>query len=318
MNWLKRRIAYARSTNGTMISDRGALRYTTGIISDSHLTYTNGAAHFEAALNNLYALDADCIISCGDPTVNGTESEWTQYLTAIDASPFNRADIYECIGNHELYSGVSDGIARFKQYSNNGALASASVPYFAQTIQGDRYIFLALEAGQYPNSVDEFTTAQLDWLEEELDGYVGTGNIWIVEHSLFQGWGSGDNPTYPGYGGALQTTSSFPGNARLKSILTAHPDVIMLHGHSHIRLQDRDTYGLVVYAPPSDGGCHQIHVPSISAQKYFNGAGSLAVDWSLGASQCWLCKVYENVVVFQGLNAYSGQEIDGQNYEIII
>ena len=106
--------------------------------------------------------------------------------------------------------------------------------------------------------------------------------------------------------------------AKLKELLIEHPDCIMVHGHSHIQLEDRDTYDLVVYAPPGadGGGCHQLHVPAVNALKHFTSPGVLTVPWKLGESQCWYCEVYTDKIIFQAFYAYTGEPIEGMTYTI--
>ena len=309
MSWIKRRIAFCRCC-GTKdeTSDRYRL-YRIGIISDYHIGYQYAAEHLSAALNTLHNMGAEEIVTCGDTAVNGTESEWQSYISIINQSPYSRAQIHECNGNHD---GAAPDLAMFKQYSNNGALADKK-PYFTIAIHGDRYIFMALDAGTSPASGDCFSTAQLDWLETELNKYYDTGiNVFLLEHSLFYGWGTGDIISAPRYPRALSL--NYATNQRLKSILESHPNLIMLHGHSHIRLEDVSV-GLVPYAPPTDAGCHQFHVPAISAGKYLTSSGEPAVDWSM-PPECWVCDVYADKIVLTGIRADTGAAIKNMVYTI--
>lgn len=318
MSWLNKRIMHIVGSSGANASYpvSGSPLYRLGIISDAHLISNNGTyahcdKHLAAALNNLHNMGAQEIISCGDSAVNGTDAEWQLYLSVLDASPFGRAKVHECNGNHD---GAAPALTTFKQYSNNGALSGGN-PYFAIDLFGDRFIFMSLDQGTSPSGGECFTDAQMTWLQSELAAHYGKSkNVWLIEHALFQGWGTGDNITKPGYTNGLKL--SYENHALLKDILIAHPDIIMLHGHSHIQLEDRDTYGLEVYATPEKGGCHQFHVPSITAQKYFKSAGSLQVDSSLGQSECWFCEVWTNKIVFRGIHAYTGEEIPNMVYTI--
>lgn len=285
------------------------LRYRFGIISDAHAisgnsTYANCDVHLAATLKNLHALGAQEIISCGDSTVNGTQAEWDLYNSILEASPFGRAKVHECNGNH-------DPLDLYLTQSNNGTLAGGRAT-FALDLFGDRFLFLGLEKQLQPKNGDVFVLDQIVWLDTELQKHYGVKgkNVWLVEHALWQGWGPGDNPDSPGYTNGLRTSDA--NNAALKMGLEAYPEVIMLHGHSHIQLEDRDTHGLVVFGKY---GCYQLHVPSVTAQKYFDGS-TLRVDSSLGQSQCWLCEVYETKIVFRGIYGYTGEEIPNMVYTI--
>lgn len=316
MGWIKKRAAFL--SRGVFESDTSVsgLRYRIGIISDAHQLpsdaspYTNGVVHLEAALKNLHALGAQEIISCGDSCINGTEAEWQLYVQTLTSSPFSRSQVHECNGNHD---GAAPNLTLFKQYANNGARVG-NTPYFSIDLYGDHFIFMALDQTITPSGSEVFSDAQMEWLEAELAEHYGQGkNVWIVEHALFYGWGTGDIISSPKYSNALNMSNA--NNQRLKELLIAHPDCIMLHGHSHIQLEDRDPYGLVVYAPPGEdsGGCHQFHVPSICAQKELPGLG---VNSAVGQSECWFCEVYDNKIVFTGIHAYTGEAIPNMVYTI--
>jgi len=316
MSWTRKRAAFIATLTNIEESTTSTLKYRMGVISDSHVSYTNGESHLTSALQTLYDKKAEFIVSCGDPTVNGTDNEWSTYLNIIDSSPYGRDQIYECIGNHEFRSDGEDAsFTKFRINANNGRLADGSgIPYFSVSINGDLFIFLMIEHST-PNSADCFSTEQLDWLESELDTHYGKDyNIFILEHSLFYGWGSGDaisngSATYP-----RALSLSYSGHVRLKSILEVHPNVIMLHGHTHIRLEDI-TSGLIVYAEPENGGCHQLHVPSITAGKTLSSSGEPSVDWSM-PPECWICDVYSDKLVFTGIRADTGIEIPNMVYTI--
>lgn len=318
MNWLMRRAAFLPRNNGGSDSGSSELRYRIGIVADVHSGYSqyNYEAHFPAALQNLYNRGAEYIVSCGDQA-NG-ESNWPGYISVIEESPFTRDQVYESIGNHEYdgFTAFSDAWTLFRQYARNGKLSGGTgVPYYSEFIGGDYFIFLQIEAN-YPNNYDCFSTAQLDWLQSELDEHYDKGyNVWLIEHAPFYGWGAGDIISSPLYPRAMDM--SFAGHQRLKSIIEAHPNIIMCHGHTHIRFEDIAS-GVTVYAPKgSQGGCHQFHVPSITALKYVSGT-SLSVDTSVGASQCWFCEVYTDKIVMQGINAYTGEDIAGIVYTITL
>lgn len=306
MGWIKKRAAFA-SVSG--------LRYRVGIVSDVHAGYSNYGfeTNFAVALNNLHALGAAFIVGCGD-CANGNTSYWDSYVSVIDASPYERAQIYETVGNHE-YDGTDQATAweRFNNYTNPDN--TTGKPWYSTMVNGDAFIFLVIENGS-PATSDCFSTEQLDWFEAQLAEHYGKGyNVWVMEHAPFHGWGSGDimsNPTYP-----RGMNMSFTGHLRLQQILIDHPDIIMCHGHTHIRFEDRDNFGVTIYAPPEDGGCHQIHVPAITALKKINSASSEpGVIGGAGYSQCWIADVYPDKVVFTGLNAYTGEAIPNMVYTI--
>lgn len=69
----------------------------------------------------------------------------------------------------------------------------------------------------------------------------------------------------------------------------------------------------------SDGGCHQIHVPAITALKKINSASSEpGVIGGAGYSQCWIADVYTDRIVMQGINAHTGESIENIAYTITL
>jgi predicted phosphodiesterase len=247
MNWLRQRIIYTIGSgiggNTTDvpdvpdIPDAGTLRYRFGIISDAHQSaddsspYTNGVVHLGAALNNLYSLGAQEIISCGDSCArSGTETEWQTYVNTLTQSPFTRSQVHECNGNHD---GAAPDLTLFKQYANNGTRVG-NTPYFSIDLYGDHFIFMALDQSTTPSGSEVFSDAQMEWLEKEIKAHYGVPgkNLWIVEHALFYGWGTGDIMSSPKYGNALNMNNA--NNFKLKQLMTEYEDMIFLHGHSHI------------------------------------------------------------------------------------
>ena len=322
MNWLMRRAASVSSNiinkGGSNIGPSG-LRYRMGIVSDVHSGYSSYSyeANFDATLKSLKNRGAEFIISCGDQA-NGADSQWSSFVSYVNNAGFGIDNVYGTIGNHEYdNNNATSAYNKFNTYMGKNYLSGGSnVPYYCVMIDGDLFVFLVIEASS-PNSVDTMSTAQLDWFESVLNEHYGKGyNIWVIEHAPFHGWGTGDIMSSPRYPRGMNM--SFAGHKRLKSILEAHPDLIMCHGHTHIRFEDRDTWGVSIYAPPKDGGCHQFHVPSVCALKKVVSMSSepSVISPSLGQSQCWVCDVYTDKIVMQGINSYTNTDIPDMTYTI--
>lgn len=304
--------------------------YTAALISDDHDNYTNAPANVKQALINLKnKYGAEFIISCGDHTSDGTvESNWTTWKSHINGSGvYTTADIYSCVGNHEVFTtSVSTGRNYFNKYNLDGKYNGSSVSYYCEDLgssaypdRKDRFIFVALEnCGNTPASYDEFTDTQLNWIQSKIDSYTGKGKIWIVEHSPFYHYGPGDSTTVPGYSGGLKTTSAFPGNAKFKQLLEKNPQCIFIHGHTHIQFEDRDNgKNLAVFWPPSQAGCYSIHVPSLGYLSYLNGTGGIQYYATVGKSQAWIIKEYDDGrLILKGIDAYNGTDIPGMTYVI--
>ncbi|MBR1731634.1 MAG: hypothetical protein IJ725_04305, partial [Ruminococcus sp.] len=171
--------------------------------SDVHIDnngfYKDAETHWAEALKFSVKTDADFIVSSGDMVTNaaGPDSEWDVYEKILSQSAFVNP-VWECNGNHDLRNDPAGGIKSFVRASgtdNTIANFDANKPYYymKEKTTGDIFIFMALESEFSPATCDEFSEEQMNWVEDLLNTYYGTGvNIYIVEHSPIEGFGAGD------------------------------------------------------------------------------------------------------------------------------
>ena len=298
-------------------------------MSDEHLDKSDLArSKFGKVLESFHSRGVEEIISCGDHSMNGNESGWDVWTEEIANSPYYSADeIHSCLGNHELYPGVATGWRNFIQYDNDGKLIGQDKAYYSEEILGDKFIFMAIDiSSALPETHDCFTDEQITWATNEIENYSGTGNVWIVQHAYINNHGPGDSLTSPGYRHGLNVDGSYSGNNKFYSMLCTHSNVIFIHGHSHIRLQDRDSYGLCVFSGPTSLGkeytwCYSLHVPSLNRQKSFTSPGICIEDpcndnSTFDKCEAWICKNYEDRIEFQGIKAYTNTDIPNMHYTI--
>ncbi|MCH5303636.1 MAG: starch-binding protein [Ruminococcus sp.] len=284
-------------------------KYSFGSYSDIHIDgskkfYQYAGEHWADALKTAAARDVDFIIGSGDyinnqvdyHNINIHTEEWKTYQKILAESDYCNP-IYEAIGNHDIWhsSGTSDFInATGLEGSNN----KSKKAYFEKDINGDHFIFMALEGGFYTDRVEEFSSEQLDWLEGLLAKYSGDGhNIYIVEHSLFYKYGAGDRvdgePYYD-----LPLSDGQASTVRFKSILEKYKDTIFISGHTHIAFREQ-----LNYSDNNDTSAQMVHNSSVGGVRYIKNGG-LDRPQLRDQTEGYIVDVYDNAVIFNGANLY--------------
>lgn len=278
--------------------------------SDVHIdgtydTYEYADEHWRDALDTAAARDADFIVLSGDYVNNNIDYsgisgyEWRTYERVLSESNYCNP-VYEAIGNHELWQDVSSGTNDFKRATGLSASdgSASSKAYFEKTINGDHFIFMAMEGGFYPDRTDEFTNEQLTWLEGLLNKYTGDGNnIYIIEHSLFYKYGAGDRiDAEPYYDIPL---GSATGNNRFKEILNSHKDVIFLSGHTHIAFKEQYNF-----SDNNGASAQMIHNSSVGGTRTIVN-GALNRDYARDRTEGYIVDVFGDAIIFNGANLYN-------------
>ena len=283
--------------------------YRFASFSDIHIdgvykTYNYADEHLRCAFDTAAARDSDFVAMSGDYVNNNIDYkdvstyEWKNYQRILSESDYCNP-VYEAIGNHELWQSVSGGTADFiKATGLDGDKSASSCPYFEKTLGGDHFIFMALEGGFYPDKTEEFTDAQLDWVEGLLKKYSGDGrNIYIIEHSLFYKYGAGDRiDPEPYYDIPLKDSQSSA--KRLKQLLNTYKDVIFLSGHTHIAFKEQYNY-----SDNSGTSCQMIHNSSVGGTRPIVN-GSLDRSYPLDQTEGYIVDVFDEGIVFNGANLY--------------
>lgn len=279
-------------------------------LSDIHIDavygYKYAEQHLSSALDTAVKRNADFIITSGDHHNNTADysgiyaKEWKIYQRILADSNYCNP-IYEGIGNHELWQGVDIGTKAFINATGlEGSNNKSEKAYYEKTINGDHFIFMALEGGFYPNEVENFSNEQLDWLEGLLLKYSGDGkNIYIIEHSLFNKYGAGDKPDSPYYD--IPLSDDHASTRRFKSLLEEYKDSIFISGHTHIAFSEQYNY--------SDNGgtsAQMIHNSSCGAPRYIVN-GSLSQTSSENETEGYIVDAFDNAIIFNGTNLYDNK-----------
>lgn len=283
-------------------------KYSFGSYSDFHMEksksqYKNCEAHLKSAFDTAHSRGVDFIIGSGDYTNNDSngsvqEDEWRMYQKILAQSDYSNP-VYEAIGNHELWKNVTEGTKSFiKATGLEGSNNKSVDAYFEKTLGGDHFIFMSLEGGFYPDREEEFSDAQLDWLEDLLKKYSGDGkNIYIIEHSLFYGYGAGDRTDDTPYYD-IPLSDGQASTRRFKKILKTYKDTIFISGHTHIAFKEQ-----LNYSDNNDTSAQMIHNSSVGGNRTIVNGG-LNRDYALGRTEGYIVDVYDSGIIFNGANLY--------------
>ncbi len=284
-------------------------KYSFASYSDIHIdglysTYKYADSHWRNALQTAADRQVDFIIESGDYTNNNIDSkgiqpkEWKIYQKILAESDYCNP-IYEAIGNHELWQSVSEGTSSFINATGlEGSNNTSKKAYFEKNINGDHFIFMALEGGFYPDRVEEFSSEQLDWLEDLLEKYSGDGhNIYIVEHSLFYKYGAGDTTTGAPYYD-IPLSDNQASTVRFKSLLEKYKDTIFISGHTHIRFSEQYNY-----SDNNDTSAQMIHNSSVGGTRRIIN-NKLDYTYYEDQTEGYIVDVFDNAIIFNGANLY--------------
>lgn len=289
--------------------------------------------HELAAWNVAADRHVDFVVTTGDHINNqrndenggnnpSVAAEWRTYTKNLANSNFT-GPVYEAVGNHELwnydtessYSGKDwkTGSRAFVQATGLDSTASSfnsGNAYYEITepSTGDHFLFMALEGGFYTDRVNEFSDAQLTWLENKLKAYQNDGhNTFIMEHANFYKWGSGDQLNNPIYDIPLKDSNN--ATVRLKNLLKTYKFPIFLCGHTHFKFSLQ-----LNYSDNNGTSATIIHNSSVGAVRDIKNGTTRVNDTSLQNTEGYIVEVYSGATIFQGINLYSNKIIPTATY----
>lgn len=279
-----------------MISDIHITDNVTSGIDGEHHVYDN--EHFEMMLNDVAqnSPTSSGIFINGDIANNGLSSEYTaveSIYNAVEAQTGKTLpEMYISLGNHDSYPG---NINEFIAYAKSlGADMETNKPYYAQNVNGYKYIFLGGDNTAYyglesANSNDaELSATQLQWLDAQLldNEQNNSGKpVFVMLHQSMTNTvaGSFDNQ---GWSGVVNEDA-------LKDIIQKYNNVILLGGHSHWELNSVNN----LHAGSDDTPVvvNTASVGYLWSDRIVSGAGEY-----LEGTQGFYVRVYDDKVVFLG------------------
>ena len=276
--------------------------YSFGLVSDIHLwgveSAWNGNAKFDNALSYFESQNCSMCIVNGDLTQTGLyarTNETDASTTYLDESQFvkykeicdkHTIPIYEIMGNHESYYGmpISNNLAKMEAYTGNSQLS-----YVVE--QGnDLFILCGQPKDAFVMSDDDFT-----WLSNILEAnkhkrcfvfvhaYIEEDSgdpLDVRENSIFDLWGT------------AKTTA-------FKNLLKQYPNVVLFHGHSHMKFQCQELDKTANYTEKN--GFKSVHIPSSGVPRDIDTVNKKSVD-DRTASQGYIVDVYDDCIVLNGMD----------------
>ncbi len=308
--------------------------YTFGAFSDPQIAnddygdgkYPFDEIHWAKALETFDKRGAEFLVSSGDIVndQNGNVTyaiEYQRYQKLLAESPFANP-VWESNGNHDVHVNWNSGAAAVSKpfvmgtgLDSTAATIKANKMYFETTEPktGDHFIFLAQEGRFHTNKGEQFTDAQLNWLEGLLKKYDGDGkNIFIMEHANVEGWGSGDRPSSP-YLYDLGMKKSQTSTAKFIKLMETYKNCIIVTGHTHLELSAH-----LNYSDNNGTSAPMIHNSAIGGVRRLLSENATTTDRTPkeGLSEGYIVEVYPDSVIFYGMNLYSNEIMPDCTYII--
>ena len=322
------------------------LLYSFASYSDMHIESNSGTpysgwtakypydeVHLTAAFNSAAARGVDFIVTTGDHVNNQRNDnnggnnnffaeEWNTYLKLLANSNYT-GPVYEAIGNHELWNYETDSNKKPSDWktgsnyftaitgldSTKASIDSGKAYYeITEPVTGDHFLFMALEGGFYTDANNEFSDAQLTWLENKLKAYQNDGkNTFILEHANFNKWGSGDQIDNPIYDIPLKDSNT--ATLKLKNILQKYKNAVILTGHTHFK------FSLQLNVSDNNGtSATMIHNSSVGGVRDIQNRTTRVNDKSRDQVEGYFVEVYDNATIFYGANLYYNSVMPSATY----
>lgn len=252
---------------GRMAPPNGEPLYSFGLVSDVHIGASNISAYgyswtkFDNSLAYFKDIGCDFCVITGDLTVTGFYTaagedylDVTQFAKYKEICDKYDIPIYELMGNHESYYGmpISNNLDLLETYTGKSVLS------YAFTQVDDVFILCGQNHG---SSV--MADADFQWLAETLEAYKDK-RCFVFIHPYMEE-DSGDpldvreNSIFDDkYWGAANRIA-------FKNLLNQYPNVILFHGHSHMKfgLQEVDVNANYT----ERNGFKSVHVPSLATPR---------------------------------------------------
>ena len=294
--------------------------YSFGLVSDCHTFKTatvadgewKGNQKLKNALSYFSAQGCAFVIGCGDFTQTGfylnsstdyNESQMLNYKEMIDQYAI---PIFEIFGNHENYNGrnITDNLARAKELTRIPATAyTVSSAPDADTVEGttvrpnryapvedDLYILCGQSTSGGVMSADDY-----DWLVKMLSDNTDR-RCFVVVHSYMEE-DSGDPLDYR----ENSIFGTWTKTAEFVALLKQYPNVILFHGHSHMKFEYQEDDTIANYATVK--GYKSVHVPSLGMPRDIvpDAADGKYTPEDFKSSQCYRVEVYDDRITLSGL-----------------
>lgn len=285
--------------------------YSFGLISDMHI-YPIAAVAWtpEVKFNNALTFfeNNDCVLCahCGDFSQTGVYLEgdtknmdlrqFAKYKEICDA---HTIPVYGICGNHESILGVpiSNNLTELRQYTGNDL-------YY--TVERDNDLFVFVGQPTYNKVMGDDALA---WLQTTLSNNTGRRCfVFIHSHIEEDSGDAGDfreNSVFDDWG--TTKTNTF------MEIMRQHPNLILFHGHSHMKLECQEYDENANYTERN--GFKSVHVPSLARPRTINLTEGTTPEVD-SESQGYIVDVYDDCIVLNGMDLISNKPVPLGVYKI--
>ena len=300
---------------GGLTPPTGEPLYSFGLVSDCHTanwtTNWNGNQKLRNALSYFHGVDCKFVVGCGDFTQAGfyydgasdyNEGQMLNYQSILGEYAI---PVYEIFGNHEsYYVSIIQDLARAKEltgiphtaYTLSSSADSDIVegttvrPNRYAPVEEDLFILCGQSASGQVMSADDFS-----WLGKTLEDNKDR-RCFVFIHSYMEGdSGDADDRRENSIFDTWYQTAAFV------ALLKQYPNVILFHGHSHMKFEHQTVDPIANYATVK--GYKSVHVPSLGNPRNIDPSATADRDTpeDAASSQCYLVDVYSDCIVLNGL-----------------
>lgn len=291
--------------------------YSFGLVSDIHLYHLPASwspnPKFDNALTYFESKNCVMCIVCGDLTQTGfylkndeTDVTETPHLDLGQMAKYKEITdshsipVYELSGNHECYynQSIADNLDLWETYTGKRDLS------YTVTQGNDLFILLGQSSHYAVMSEENFQRFE-SLLEENqnrrcfvfVHSYIeeDSGDTKdLRENSIFDYWGA-------------EKTNAFI------DLLNQHKNVILFHGHSHIKFECQETDKNANYTEKN--GFKSIHIPSLSRPRNID-LSTFETPYANDESQGYIVDVYNDCIVLNGIDFINNKFVPLGVYKI--
>ena len=276
--------------------------YSFGLLSDIHMSVWSGGANnvptYQNALSHFDEQGCSFVCICGDLTDTGfhmyesdatinevnwyDETQFTYYKQINELHP--NMPVYGACGNHESYvKPITENLTEFKKFTGHDVT-------FTVAREKDLFIFVGQTESYRPMSNEQFI-----WLGQTLETNKDK-RCFIFIHPFVDAKDSG-NPLGL-HGIPLFDYASIARDGYTKStfadLLAGYPNVILFHGHSHMRFENQETVSNANFSTAL--GFKSVHVPSTAYCRNIS-SGKIVIE---EIAKGYIVDVYDDCIVLNG------------------
>lgn len=266
----------------------GQKLYSFGALSDIHIGENTANGDYVRALKWL-SKNVNFICECGDLIHGNAENVATQIEQYIACRANATIPVYSIAGNHDgaYVTNVETSIANY-----------TGQPLYYSFEQGND-VFIMVGVKSNGRTVPLFADGELQWLYETLEANRNK-RCFVFQHVRpDDGCGNAlEIYTNDIWGDITVDGVSYPEQTVFESLMNHYPNVILFHGHSHIKfdLQRYDDTANIA----RDFAGWSVHIPSLAVPRDTSSIVNPSIVNIYAASEGYVVDVYKNGIHLRG------------------